>query len=312
MIATSESTEMNGLGQTDDVASLIQAVEVWTPNDEGDFLQLSSATYGDHEAFREASRSLTFARGEAFPGRVWDSHSPLILSDLYSEPFKRADAAKEAGLTSGLVIPVVEGNDLRAVVLLLCNQTQGAAGAFEIWKRDGLEELGLHGEYYANLQRFSAISRFIKFPRGAGLPGSVWDDEFPRIIDGLTPESGFTRAAGTGADGLKLALGIPLMRSLGILDSVILLLSAEATPMAKRFETWSVERVGETLEVRLAAAAASDSGEATADNGSGQVVQRICAERKPILVEGADRRSWTLGIPIFIGTELRSIVVMIN
>ncbi len=286
--------------------SLIQIVEVWTPDEAGEKLLLSTASYGRHEEFSHASHEWSFGMGEGVPGKVWETRSPVIVPDVFQSHFARVDAARQAGVTSLLALPVVEGDHVRAVVMLICDDSGGAEAAFEVWSRDNRDELGLSAEFYANLQRFSQFSKHVKFPRGASLPGLVWEDGIPRIANGLTAENGFSRASGTGAEGLDTAVGIPIMRGARVLDSVVVILSSSKSPVVQRFESWTLDPAG---GFKLDACSKNGATGESDDNGCRPLVMRVSEERMP-MIDDRGREGWSLAVPVFSGHEVEAIVTL--
>ena len=288
---------------------LIRVVEVWSPNEQGDRLKLSSGIYGALTGFERCSQGLTFAPGDALPGMVWETKSPLVLPDLYSSQFRRADAARAAGLTSGIALPMLDcGGSLNSVVLLLCDERQGAQGAFEVWTRDSREELGLTSEYYANLERLESVSRLVKFPRGAGLPGRVWDEEFPMLIDRLSSAAGFSRSTTAGENSLDIAVGFPIARRLNEITAVVMILSSSAHPMARRFEIWT----SDDGEFRCASAAGVGPLKGAV---SRNLFDEIASQRRPVvrsLSDTSDGAEWILAFPVLVGGDLRAIVTLLN
>ena len=61
---------------------------------------------------------------------------PVIFRELEDSNFKRIEAAKAVGLTCGVALPVVAGDVLKAVVVLLCGDGNVGAGALELWHND--------------------------------------------------------------------------------------------------------------------------------------------------------------------------------
>ena len=97
---------------------IARAFEVWTP--EGESLALCSSHYATGlESFAEARRQLRFNPGEGLPGRSFESGLPVVFDQIKAPEFVRARAASEAGLSSGVAIPVLDGSRVRAVACLL-------------------------------------------------------------------------------------------------------------------------------------------------------------------------------------------------
>lgn len=64
-------------------------------------------------AFRQATRSATFARGVGISGRVWETGEMVIIPDLVDvSDCVRAAAARDAGVHSGVCLPIEVGGEL--------------------------------------------------------------------------------------------------------------------------------------------------------------------------------------------------------
>ena len=214
--------------------TFIQVTEVWVPQDGK--LVLASGNYGDLDAFKAASGKESFAKGEGLPGKAWADARPVVLKGFENSYFKRAEAAKEAGLTSGVAIPVFAGDELKAVLTVLCGDDDERIGAIEVWtEADGV--LKLDDGYYGAAKQFEWVSQHTQFPRGQGLPGGVWAASTPMLMRDLGSGYKFIRAESAGKAGLTTGLGLPVPVPGG--DVFILtLLSALGTPIARRFEIW--------------------------------------------------------------------------
>jgi len=209
----------------------------------GDTLQCSSADYRlDAESnadIRQSRETLVISQGEGVVGRVWQSGHPEV-HNASSQPLTDWEQAiGKIGLVNQVGIPILRGGVCIAVVLFLCDDGDRSLGAFEIWERNERDELGLQSGHYANLDRFSRMSKYIKFPRRAGLPGITWEKRHPQLIEGIGSSKEFIRAAGARAGGLKVALSMPVMRAAHELNAVLLFLSSSKTPLASVFEIWT-------------------------------------------------------------------------
>ena len=140
--------------------------------------------------------------------------------------------------------PCLRANDCRGVVVFECESGDELRGAFEVWRRNDRGELGLSEGWYANLQRLEQVSKYIKFPRRAGLPGKTWDDRFPRVLGRLTESKDFIRVAAARSDRLSSAISIPFMQRPPELDAVTLVLSASSSPFARAIEVWAKDPEG--------------------------------------------------------------------
>jgi hypothetical protein len=217
-----------------DVKPFIQVTEVWAPED--GVLKFQGGDYGGLTAFEEASRKVAFAKGEGLPGKAWAEARPVVLKGFDGSYFQRTEAAQAAGLTSAVAVPVFSGNTLKAVLVVLCGDDENRTGAIEVWSEaDGL--LMLDDGYYGNAKHFEWVSQHTHFPRGQGLPGGVWSAQTPMLMRDLGAGYKFIRADSAGKAGLTTGLGLPVPVP-GNTTKVLTLLSARATPIARRFEIW--------------------------------------------------------------------------
>jgi len=97
------------------------AGEAWLPSADGPWLERGPYYPPEDDEilsrFHEESARLTFLRGEGLPGRAWVTKRPMRDADIQeSGAFVRADLAREAGLRSAGVIPVLADDDVIAVL----------------------------------------------------------------------------------------------------------------------------------------------------------------------------------------------------
>src|ERR1700758_769777 len=221
--------------------SFIRAVELWVPDETGGSLEFKDGLYADELAeFREISELAIFAYDEGLPGKAWAARHPIILTEFADSYFRRADEARLFGLTCGVAIPILAGNEIKAVLGLLCGSDKDAnIGAVELWHNDARRshELTLVDGYYGAADSFEFNSRHTSIPRGYGLPGRAWKADEPVIIDDLGENSQFMRAREAAGAGIDVGLAIPY--TTGASETwVISFLSAARTPIARRFEIW--------------------------------------------------------------------------
>ena len=149
-------------------------------------------------------------------------------------------------LGAAVAIPVFRENEIVSVVAMATAGAPEMTGVFEIWSPIGeYDELGLSQGYFGDLGRFKNVSSFVRFEKGSGLPGQVWDLHQSVIHDNLSSHPGFLRAAGASAGKLSTAIGISVAGSEFV--SAVLLISSDATPIAKGFEVWEATEKGFTL-----------------------------------------------------------------
>lgn len=227
-----------GLDELVSQQSFIQATEVWVPDADGVRLVPGGGFYGAHRGFAGLSAGQGFGKGEGLPGRAWAEGRPVLVADMAGAGFPRSEAAERAGLTVAAAVPVFCGSALRGVLVLLCGEDEERAGAVEIWRGEG-DAMTLDAGFYGAAEAFAAVSRETRFQRGQGLPGGVWGAEAPMLMRDLGGASGFVRSAAAKAAGLTTGLGAPIPTPSGA-PYVLALLSARATPIARRFELWDV------------------------------------------------------------------------
>ncbi|WP_138470226.1 GAF domain-containing protein [Poseidonocella sp. HB161398] len=229
--------------------TFIQVSEIWVP--EGGMLVHKGGSYGDLGAFEAASRSERFGKGEGLPGKAWAEGRPVVLKEFDGSYFKRTEAAKEAGLTAAVAIPVFAGPEIKAVLVVLCGDDDARTGAIEVWAEEK-DVLMLEDGYFGAAKHFEWVSQHTHFPRGQGLPGGVWAAKTPILMRDLGSGYAFIRSESAGRAGLTTGLGLPVDSPDGI-ARVLTLLSARGTPIARRFEIWrvSASRGGEGPEAVL-------------------------------------------------------------
>lgn len=223
--------------------AFVQAVEVWTPD--GNLLHRDSGAYGSLTAFAEASADLTLEKGQGLPGVAFRSMRPEVWHELGNN-FVRAQSARLSGLSAAVALPWFRGNTLVAVVVFLCGSRSQTGGCIEVWEPTEQRLLVHMDGYYGGLSAFEDVSRVMRFPLGAGLPGTVWERGLPHIVEDLRNSSSFMRASAAKENGVASGLGIPLLCG-GQVTHVVTFLSAEATPLARAFEIWMPDANGRLL-----------------------------------------------------------------
>ncbi|WP_062517097.1 GAF domain-containing protein [Demequina gelatinilytica] len=80
----------------------------WELAGDGTVLRFAQESGEVGHEFREITRSATFARGVGLAGRVWESADLIVVEDLAEvTDCVRAPAAREAGVRSGICLPVL-------------------------------------------------------------------------------------------------------------------------------------------------------------------------------------------------------------
>jgi len=234
--------------------TFIRVVEVWVPDPEGHLLEFGGGLYGAAREFGAVSRQMCFGRGEGLPGRAWEAGHPIILKELQGGYFQRAAAAKAAHLACAVALPVFFADKFKAVVVFFCGDEDEHRGAIELWRNDSsiAADMQLVDGYYGSTgSDFEAASRETSVPHGVGLPGLAWQRQASVFIDGLPTSSTFVRAERAAAANLQRGLAIPCpLSARGSTEEhyVLTLLSASATPIARRIESWGPDADGRSLE----------------------------------------------------------------
>lgn len=97
--------------------------EAWIPNLDKATLQCSPAWYSTStnlQLFRRLSEEYEFSPGVGLPGRVWVSKQIEWDKDISAMPettYLRAQIARESGLKTGLGIPLIDGEQVLAVLV---------------------------------------------------------------------------------------------------------------------------------------------------------------------------------------------------
>jgi putative methionine-R-sulfoxide reductase with GAF domain len=189
---------------------------------------------------------MCFGRGEGLPGRAWFDGRPIVLKQLDGSYFRRAEAAKQAGYTCAIAMPVFVGEHMTAVVVFFCGATNASDnshdGAVELWRNNArvTSDMTLVDGYFGGgaSEDFETITRDTYLPRGSGLPGMAWQKGAAVLIDDLGQTGKFLRADSAAEVGINRGLAFPC--STPSSDAYVLaLLSTTQTPIAKRIECWS-------------------------------------------------------------------------
>ena len=270
--------------------TFIKVTEIWIPDKNRTQLEFGSGLYGGLTDFKAASEQQQFAYNEGLPGKAWAAGHPIVLTKFEHSYFKRTAAAKEAGLTCGIAIPIFSGDFLMAVVVFLCGDDEHHAGAIEVWRNNlALEnQLNVMDGYYGTLHHFEAISRNMKVPKGKGLAGLAWQTGLPVLIDDICKAETFIRASDAKQAGISMGIGIPVSDNPGQ-PYIMTFLSAKATPIAKRIQIWIPDAQGKQLICQ--------QGYSKNSNDLAKIFETITINKG----EGALGRVWLTGVPVITG-----------
>ena len=270
--------------------TFIKVTEIWIPDKERTQLEFGSGLYGGLIDFKAASEQQHFAYNEGLPGKAWAAGHPIVLTKFEHSYFKRTAAAKQAGLTCGIAIPVFSGDFLLAVVVLLCGDDEDHAGAIEVWCNSSGSDntLNVMDGYYGTLQHFEAISRQISMPKGQGLAGLAWETGLPVLVDDISKADTFIRASEAQQAGISMGIGIPVSDN-PEQAYIMTFLSAKATPIAKRIQIWIPDPQGKQLICQ--------QGYSKNSNDLAEIFETLTVNKG----EGALGRVWLTGMPVITG-----------
>jgi hypothetical protein len=229
--------------------TFIRTLEFWVPDASGSLLELGGGLFGKCRRFEAATRNLCFGRGEGLPGQAWEAGHPVMLTSLQAPAFRRAAAAQAEGLTCAIALPVWVDAKLKSVTVLFCGDDQDHAGAIELWHNDPEEGVDLtldEGYYGTTGDTFEFLSRSTAFRAGTGLPGLTWAHKGPVFMPDLGRGSGFLRADSAVKVGINQGLGLPCA-SVDGKHYVLAMLSALATPLARRIDVWEPDALNSRL-----------------------------------------------------------------
>lgn len=315
---------------TKDRARLLRAVEIWSPDGTGQYLERSSAYYSDATSFESVSDRTQFSPGTGLPGLVWEAGVPVIFNDLAATDFVRHEAAAEDQLTAGIGVPVFDGDRFVAVLLFLCHTTEISATAFESWVLEETRNELMPGTgFYSNLDRFRRMTQYLRFPYGAGLPGDVWQTRMPRLLDRLADSTDFLRASGADAEGLDFGLAVPVIRNAEDIRSVVLLLSSNRSPVSQVLQIWTPNEDNSAFDLTSTVAPGNEAMSSLCHQVSCSpnegLVGQVWQQRRPLVQTGFDSEPetlahpanecgllWSAGWPVIAHGEVQAVCVLMD
>ncbi len=270
--------------------TFIKVIEIWIPNRSRTQLEFGSGLYGAYTEFKTASEQQCFAYDDGLPGKAWAAGHPLVLTQFEQSYFKRTEAARKAGLTCGIALPIFSGDFLLAVVVLLCGDDAEQAGAIEVWcnSDEDASNLQVMDGYYGNLKQFESISRQLSLPKGSGIAGKAWESGTPWLLEDIGKMTGFIRSKDAEQAGITTGLSIPLLNHHTQIY-IMTFLSAKATPIAKRIQIWVPDEQGEQLICQ--------QGYSKTSNNLAEMFENTTVRKG----EGALGRVWLTGMPVITG-----------
>jgi hypothetical protein len=200
------------------------------------------------------------------------------------------------------------------VVLIFCGEGVGdqgehpQAGAIELWHNDaraGKDLLLADGYYGATGDAFEYISRRTAFRKGTGLPGLAWESGLPVFMPDLGKGGRFLRADSAQKVGINRGFAIPC-NTAGPDSYVMAFLSALATPIVRRFETWlPVDGTLQRLEGFCETEGALDGGSLAPAPALQRALTTAVPQVDPVLVD--DPRA-VFALPVLKAGQVAAVV----
>ena len=91
--------------------------EIWIPDRERGYLFYHAGSCEKEEDIRSLHKNTHIRRGESLLGKVWLTGIPAISRDLINDKLINEDSS--SGLTTGLVMPIIEEGYLKSVVVFM-------------------------------------------------------------------------------------------------------------------------------------------------------------------------------------------------
>lgn len=209
---------------------LIRFVEVWHTDEASQRLVPMNAIAMDESSSH--SISVQHAHSEEMLSIVRDTCEAKKVAIIRENDCSLAPFSQHVNcrIASVLCIPIVQKLDVRGAILIGFSNVHGAA---EVWGRDDRDELAIMDGHYSGLPSFEYITRYTRFPKGAGIPGGVWKSGLARVARKLDQSSAFIRSFGCDPANVSAAVALPIADSLGFPKSVLVFLQAALQPLAR-------------------------------------------------------------------------------
>lgn len=174
------------------------AIEVWGNDpDRINELGVIDGYYGSQEYFEFVSRKTKIMKGFGLPGMVWEKKMPILLSDLGdSASFIRGRDAKNAGITTGIGIPVIMDQKQVYILAFLSAKKTPIAKYIQIWLPDDEhQKIACHSSYGTENDELASVFDNKVYSKGQGLIGQVWLTGVPVIGESSFPDNSLDQAA---------------------------------------------------------------------------------------------------------------------
>ncbi|MEM6313966.1 MAG: hypothetical protein AAF743_07750 [Planctomycetota bacterium] len=174
-----------------------------------------------------------------------DAPADGVAAEAFAD---RLAVVKDTADAIHVALPTMNGDEVAAVTVLEIGKADGAAFGAEVWaKEPHRSELGLVQSAYTGLDRLAAISPLVKFPLGAGLPGTVWQTCRPGLVLDLPNAEGFLRTTDANHGQLHAGLGWPLIYADRLAAGIVVLLSTDTHPLCRGVALWHFDETADKL-----------------------------------------------------------------
>ena len=222
-----------------DTQQCVKGIEVWVPNADDSFLNLKHCCYRDAAVFQQASRNVTFCRGEGLPGKIWKLRAPAFLNELITADFVRSYEAGAAGMTTAVGFPIFCEERVQSVVLMLLDGRHQLKAAFESWRLDpATSTLRLASGTYINCEKLRRLSEFVHLPVGDGLAGVAAEQGRPYVGARFSEDGNAVRGLALAAEHLLSGVALPLTDSGAVISDVFLLFNSDQSALFSLLQVW--------------------------------------------------------------------------
>jgi hypothetical protein len=291
--------------------TFIRVAEVWSPSEDGTLLEFGSGLFRQAPAFGAISRTMCFGRGEGLPGRAWAEGRPILLHRFEGSYFRRTEAARAAGLSCAVAVPIFRGATLTSVVVLLCGDSTEQVGAIELWRNDPRVTADLQladGYFGATPAALETFTRDGSLARGAGAPGLAWQREAAVFIDNVGESPRFLRAQVAANAGIVRALALPCSLP-GRETWVLSLLSSSTSPIARRVESWLPDEA-DASRLQRAFGHCETEGRLAANGASAQPIDALGPVGRAWRSGAAHAADDVLALPVFGEADVSEVVAL--
>jgi hypothetical protein len=193
------------------------AIEMWRNNPEAEnALKVMDGYYGTLEHFETVSRQTRLPKGQGLAGLAWETGMPVLINDIgKTDTFISAADAQQAGITTGIGIPVSDTLRQTYIMTFLSAKATPIAKRIQIWIPDQQGKLLICQEGYSkNSNDLAEIFEMITVKKGEGALGRVWLTGMPVITGNHEPDYN------PELDNLSSMLAIPVIEN-GRLKAIV-------------------------------------------------------------------------------------------